>query len=45
MKILDTFFTGYEEREKAGLKDTLLRLSVGVEDIEDIIQDLKQAIG
>jgi cystathionine gamma-lyase len=34
-----------EEREKAGLKDTLLRLSVGVEDIEDIIDDLKQAIG
>ena len=34
-----------EDREKAGLKDTLLRLSVGVEDIEDIIEDLKQAIG
>lgn len=34
-----------EEREKAGLKDTLLRLSVGIEDIEDIIDDLKQAIG
>jgi cystathionine gamma-lyase len=34
-----------EEREKAGLKDTLLRLSVGIEDIEDIIADLKQAIG
>lgn len=34
-----------EEREKAGLKDTLLRLSVGVEDIEDILEDLKQAIG
>lgn len=34
-----------EEREKAGLKDTLLRLSVGIEDIEDIVADLKQAIG
>lgn len=34
-----------EEREKAGLKDSLIRLSVGVEDIEDIIEDLKQAIG
>jgi cystathionine gamma-lyase len=33
-----------EEREKAGLKDTLLRLSVGIEDIEDILADLKQAI-
>jgi cystathionine gamma-lyase len=34
-----------EEREKAGLKDSLVRLSVGVEDIEDILEDLKQAIG
>ncbi len=34
-----------EEREKSGLKDSLIRLSVGVEDIEDIIEDLKQAIG
>jgi cystathionine beta-lyase/cystathionine gamma-synthase len=34
-----------EEREKAGLKDTLVRLSVGIEDAEDLIDDLKQAIG
>lgn len=34
-----------EQREKAGLKDTLIRLSVGVEDVEDLIADLKQAIG
>ncbi len=33
------------EREKAGLKDSLIRLSVGVEDIDDLIADLKQAIG
>jgi cystathionine gamma-lyase len=33
-----------EEREKAGLKDTLIRLSVGIEDAEDLIEDLKQAI-
>ncbi|HEY8401988.1 MAG TPA: cystathionine gamma-synthase [Cytophagaceae bacterium] len=33
-----------EEREKAGLKDTLIRLSVGVEDVEDLIKDLEQAI-
>lgn len=33
------------EREKAGLSDTLIRLSVGIEDIEDLIDDLKQAIG
>lgn len=34
-----------EERAKAGLKDTLIRLSVGVEDVEDLIEDLAQAIG
>jgi cystathionine beta-lyase/cystathionine gamma-synthase len=34
-----------EEREKGGLKDTLIRLSVGVEDVEDLVDDLKQAIG
>ena len=33
------------EREKAGLKDTLIRLSVGIEDVEDLIADLEQAIG
>jgi cystathionine gamma-lyase len=33
------------EREKSGLKDTLIRLSVGIEDIEDLIADLQQAIG
>jgi len=32
-----------EHREKAGLKDSLIRLSVGIEDIEDLIQDLEQA--
>lgn len=34
-----------EEREKNGLKDTLIRLSVGIEDVDDLIQDLEQAIG
>jgi cystathionine gamma-lyase/cystathionine beta-lyase len=33
-----------EERIKTGLVDSLLRLSVGVEDEEDLIQDLKQAL-
>ncbi|MEQ9006436.1 MAG: PLP-dependent aspartate aminotransferase family protein [Ekhidna sp.] len=32
-----------EHREKAGLKDSLIRLSVGIEDAEDLIQDLEQA--
>ena len=34
-----------EERIKNGLADGLIRLSVGIEDAEDIIDDLKQAIG
>ncbi|MCF0038463.1 cystathionine gamma-synthase [Dyadobacter fanqingshengii] len=34
-----------EERLKTGLKDTLIRLSVGIEDVEDLIADLEQAIG
>ena len=34
-----------EERRKAGLSDSLIRLSVGVEDAEDLIADLAQAIG
>ncbi len=33
-----------EEREKSGVLDSLLRLSVGIEDIEDLIEDLKQAL-
>lgn len=33
-----------EEREKAGVVDSLLRLSVGVEDAEDLVADLKQAL-
>lgn len=34
-----------EERMKNGLKDSLIRLSVGIEDVEDLIEDLQQAIG
>ena len=33
-----------EEREKAGVVDNLLRLSVGVEDVDDLLDDLKQAL-
>jgi cystathionine gamma-lyase/cystathionine beta-lyase len=33
------------EREKAGVVDNLLRLSVGIEDVEDLLADLKQALG
>jgi cystathionine beta-lyase len=34
-----------EEREKIGVVDSLIRLSVGIEDVDDLIADLKQAIG
>ncbi len=34
-----------EERDKAGVTDNLLRLSVGVEDGEDLLADIKQALG
>jgi cystathionine beta-lyase len=34
-----------EEREKSGVVDALIRLSVGIEDAQDLIDDLAQAIG
>ena len=34
-----------EERIANGLSDSLIRLSVGVEDADDLIEDLNQAIG
>ena len=33
-----------EEREKTGVVDSLIRLRVGIEDEEDLINDLKQAL-
>lgn len=32
------------ERDKMGLTDSLVRFSVGIEDVEDLIEDVKQAI-
>lgn len=34
-----------KEREKTGVVDSMIRLSVGIEDADDLIEDLKQAIG
>ena len=34
-----------EERIKNGLSDSLIRLSVGIEDADDLIEDLNRAIG
>ena len=33
-----------KEREKSGVVDSLIRLSVGIEDADDLIEDLKQAL-
>ena len=33
-----------EERQRAGISDALVRLSVGIEDTEDLIADLEQAL-
>ncbi len=33
-----------KEREKSGVSDSLIRLSVGIEDAEDLLADLKQAL-
>ena len=32
-------------REKTGVVDSLIRLSVGIEDVDDLISDIEQAIG
>ena len=34
-----------EEREKTGVVDSLIRLSVGIEDADDLIADLDVALG
>jgi len=33
-----------KEREKIGITDSLIRLSVGIEDIDDLLEDLKNAL-
>ncbi len=41
-----TIFAEYTEDEKKamGLRDTMLRLSVGIEDVEDLMDDISQAL-
>ncbi len=41
---LSHFYVPKEERERAGILDELIRLSIGIENSEDIIADLKQAL-
>jgi methionine-gamma-lyase len=33
-----------EERENAGISDSLIRISVGLENVDDIIADLTQSL-
>jgi cystathionine beta-lyase len=33
-----------EEREKTGVVDSLIRLSIGIEDADDLIADLQKAL-
>jgi cystathionine beta-lyase/cystathionine gamma-synthase len=33
-----------EDRLKSGLVDSLIRLSIGVEDADDLLEDLEQAL-
>ena len=33
-----------DERLKVGLTDSLIRLSVGIEDVDDLIEDLENAL-
>ena len=33
------------ERKTAGIRDTMMRLSVGIENVEDLIKDIEQALG
>jgi cystathionine gamma-synthase/methionine-gamma-lyase len=34
-----------KQRERMGIRENLLRLSVGIEDVDDIMEDLQQAFG
>ena len=42
--MLATTYTA-DDRERLGISDCLLRLSVGIEDADDLIADLDQALG
>ena len=41
-----TIFSEYsdEEKKEMGLRDTTLRLSVGIEELPDLIEDIRQAL-
>lgn len=33
-----------DQREKLGITDSLIRLSIGLEDVQDLIDDIDQAL-
>jgi cystathionine beta-lyase len=33
-----------EEREKRGISDSLIRLSIGIENVQDLLDDIEQAL-
>ena len=35
---------GDDEKKEMGIRDTMMRISVGIEDVEDLIQDFNQAL-
>ena len=37
-------FVAKDQREKFGITDGLVRMSVGIEDVQDIIADIEQAL-
>jgi O-acetylhomoserine (thiol)-lyase len=39
------FEMGLENRQKAGISENMIRMAVGIEDVEDLITDFKQALG
>jgi len=42
--LMSYFELSTEEREKIGIFDNLIRLSIGIEDSDELIEDLKQAL-
>jgi O-acetylhomoserine (thiol)-lyase len=38
------FELGAERRAEMGIPDTMIRLSVGIEDTEDLVEDFRQAL-
>ena len=41
---IEEIISDYVELKKAGVSEDLIRLSIGIENVSDIISDIKQAI-